>query len=339
MKNLITTSLLIFILTVAFGQENEFIHGQTMRIINKEGADIKAEPDISSKSLVSLPFWSEVLTIYIKGNHVFHDTINNVPGSWKRASYLNTVGYLFDGFGVEVDTNVNRDKKIRIMLEGGQCAFPNYDPSLYWYGIYRTGKTDSLIRVEINIGKRLTIENERFYLTTNRSEKQIARFLIGSSVPMTDEVANYFVQIDESYPYLYPGQLKNILYQDGSKNSYGINDFDLYATGAVNKLELFYPLIENYGLKLSNKRVIYTNKDAEKPLLNQDISDSFGGFWSDVFPRIYWYGDLDNDLKPDIIFLTWDGTSATKYTLFLSSYADEGEFVKKVDRWISNNCN
>ena len=327
-------------LNITFSQEDPFINRQMMRTIMKDGVDIKTEPNLSSETLLWLPFWTEVQTTWVRSRSFedMLDTINGLPGIWRLAKYSDTVGYLFDGFAVEVDTNVNRFKDFRIIIEGGSCAFPNYDPSLYWYGVYRIGRIDSLIRVEIEIEKRLNDELASFYITTNRSGDQYSLFLIGSSTPLTEQVSNHNVQIDKYFPFLYPGQRKEIGYRDGTRTSYRESSFDLYATANVTGIAHYGAVMENYSLRLTNKHTLNLYRDEVGLLVNQDISNSFDGFEYELIPRLFWYGDLDNDLKPDLIFLTWYGTSGGRYTLFLSSIANEGEFLKMVDSWRWANC-
>jgi len=345
MKIQLTIIAVLLILNITFSQEDPFINGQMMRTIMKDGVDIKTEPNLTSETLLRLPFWTEVQTTWVRSRSFedMLDTIYEVPGIWRLAQYSGTVGYLFDGFAVEVDTNVNTNKDIRIMLEGGACAFPNYDPSLHWYGVYRTGKMDSLISVEIEIEKRLNDELAMFYITTNRSSNQYSLFLIGSSMPLTEQVSNYNIRIDKSYPHLYPGEKTEITYRDGTRTSYRDSSFDLYATANVTGLEYYGPVMEDYSLRLTNMQTLSLYSNEADMLVTQDISDGFEVFQyqlltQELLPRLFWYGDLDNDTKPDIIFLTWHGTSGGRYTLFLSSLADEGEFIKKADSWRWSNC-
>jgi len=345
MKFQLTIIALLLSLNITFSQEDPFINGQTMRTIMKDGVDIKTEPNLSSETLLWLPFWTEVQTTWVRSRSFedMLDTINGLPGIWRLARYSDTVGYLFDGFVVEVDTNVNRFKDFRIIIEGGSCAFPNYDPSLYWYGVYRIGRIDSLIRVEIEIEKRLNDELASFYITTNRLGDQYSLFLIGSSTPLTGQVSNHNVQIDEYFPFLYPGQRKEIGYRDGTRTSYRDSSFDLYATANVTGLEYYGPVMKDYSLRLTNMLTLSLYSNEADMLVTQDISDGFEVFQyqlltQELLPRLFWYGDLDNDLKPDLIFLTWYGTSGGRYTLFLSSIANEGEFLKMVDSWSWANC-
>ncbi len=338
MKIQLTIIVIFLSLNMSFGQEDPFEYGQRMRILIKEGSDLKTEPNQSCESLLRLPFWTEVRTAFIphKSTEATSDTINEIPGVWKLAQYLGTVGYIFDGFAIAIDTNVNKEKNYRILIEGGICGYPNYDPTLFWYGVYRTDKTDSLIRVEINIEKPLTIEQEDFILTTNRSYKQESIVLIGSSVPLKEKVANYYFGDEGNTNYLYPGQRKNIFCNDGSLSSSKNKNFDLFATGTATGIEYHNPVFENYGLHLTNKHI--HNWDEESILINQDISKSFDAFFGGCLPHVEWFGDLDGDSMPDILFSTWYGTTSSRLTLLLSSGAAEGEFLKKVDDWMIYNC-
>jgi len=338
MKIQLTIIAVLLSLKMTFGQEDPFIDGQTMRTIMKDGVDLKTEPNLNSETLLRLPFWAEVRTTLVprKSTEDMSDTINEIPGVWRLAQYSETVGYIFDGFAVAIDTNVNKEKNFRILIEGSTCGYPNYDPTLLWYGVYRTDKTDSLVRIEINIEKQL-IEVEDYYLTTNRSNKQKSVFLIGSIVPLKEHVANYNFLIEDNSYFLFPGQRKEIYYQDGSQTSYRIKSFELYATGTATGIKYHYPVLENYRLHLTNKNILSWNEESN--LINQEISKSFNGFFGGSLPRVDWFGDLDGDSIPDILFSTHYGTTAARLTLLLSSGAAEGEFLNKVDDWIIYNCN
>ena len=54
-------------------------------------------------------------------------------------------------------------------------------------------------------------------------------------------------------------------------------------------------------------------------------------------PELLWYGDIDGDKKPDFIFLA-SSNSTGQFTLFLSSSAENGNFVKKVGQWTDYDC-
>lgn len=134
-----------------------------------------------------------------------NDTIDGIRGMWFIARYQGTVGYLFNGFVVEVDTNMCNHKDFRIMIEGNQCAFPNFDTLLNWYGVYRKDHIDSLIKVDIEIFKPQGLSSEiySYVLKTDRTDKQRSVFLIGSSIPLKEKVVNMYTITEDLFPFLY----------------------------------------------------------------------------------------------------------------------------------------
>ncbi len=116
------------------------------RVISKNGLKIRSEPNTKSQSLVSVPYWAKVNVCWVDQGK---DTIDNICGNWRMVEYQNYRGYMFDGYLVSVDSTYENNNDFRIFLEGRHCAYPNYDPDLFWYGIYETETGDSLIKVDI----------------------------------------------------------------------------------------------------------------------------------------------------------------------------------------------
>lgn len=87
MKNLNKLLLepsMLFIMNGITGQDDDFSYWKTMRILDKEGADLKSAPDMNSTSLNQIPFWSEILTTDFCSIKFEYDTIDDLPGIWKK---------------------------------------------------------------------------------------------------------------------------------------------------------------------------------------------------------------------------------------------------------------
>jgi hypothetical protein len=55
-------------------------------------------------------------------------------------------------------------------------------------------------------------------------------------------------------------------------------------------------------------------------------------------PSVLWAGDLDGDDKLDLLIDTTDHYNKREYTLFLSSYAADGELIGKVAQFVTLGC-
>ncbi len=324
-----TTFLAIIILSIQLGRADDDScekMDQQQRVISKNGLYLRSEPNTESQSLCSVPYWAKISVCWVNQGD---DTINNVYGNWRMVEYQNIRGYMFDGFLVFTDSIYENTKDFRFFLEGDRCALPNYDPYLYWYGIYKTEIGDSLIKVDITIRKPQINEGLDFdwaiIFETNLSNKRKSKLLIGSKVPLKEKLLNN-KSLEESN-FLFPGQEFSLW---GGKNETKLFDYlDLTAIGNVSN-NIYGPQFDSYGLQLVQK---YNNYKY------QDISEFFNFIGNmPCLLNLFWFGDIDADQQVDLIFLSC-GNAMTKFTLLLSSISKNNQFVGKADEWIDGNCN
>lgn len=337
MKTIIALTLLFFIHQPDYAQS--YKAGPVdyyARVVLKTGLALKSEPSEKSKTLATVPFWGKISTTY---EIIKEDTVQNTLGCWKKVMYNNVEGFMFDGFLLKVDSLCEIQKDIRIMIEGSLCGPPNFDPALNWYGIYRTAGVDSLIKVEITITRRDLSNNDEIeggdmLISTNRTGKMRSILLIGSKNQLSANIVsynsekanNYYSELDRHL--LYPGQTYAVymwLDQHSTNNS-----IDLNAIGTVKDVQ-DCPVLENYRLRLTNIRNDFNN------YITQDITADFCYKGECGMPGITWFGDIDNDKKPDLLFSA-ASTTTNQITLFLSSRAKNDEFVRKADQWTTYNC-
>ncbi len=62
------------------------------------------------------------------------------------------------------------------------------------------------------------------------------------------------------------------------------------------------------------------------------------GCCNDAYPTLLWAGDLDRDGKIDLLLDVTMHYALSKYTLFLSSQADDGDLVTEVAHFTSGSC-
>jgi len=331
MKRIITITIAIFLFEVGFPQEIDCnMMAYQIQIISRSGGELKVSPDNSSKTLIKVPYWSVVNGCL---NYRRKDTINGTYGYWERVKYNGIEGFMFDGSFIRIDTSYAKLKKFRIMSEGFLCAPVNFDPRLNWYGIYKTHDGDSLEKVEIDIRKlnqsdddHSGLDDGTIVIKTNISKTRRSLLLIGSE----QELKEGFVRFGElsEFHSLYPGQTCDVgITEKNGRAINFLNGLKLNAIGTVEDIQ-FCPVLVNYRLRLTDIRNNYKT---------QDITDDFKIKGECGMPELFWYGDLDGDRRPDLIF-TAGSTTTCQITLFLSCIADNDNFVKKADQWDSYNC-
>jgi hypothetical protein len=292
------------------------------RIIAKSGLILRGIPGQTGAALAKIPYWGKVNGYFADP---LPDTIEDVTGYWRKVKYNELEGYMFDGFMVEVDSSIEKPKDFRILYEGGFCARMNYDPKLNWYGIYKTAKGDSLIKVNIELRRRNKSDQdaEEVFVSTNLSGQMKSLFLIGSKTELTQKIVNVYPTFEPKF--LFPGQT---LFVYGppqkTKNSPWLT---LNATGTVKD--------NRYGANLENYRLLLS--DSYHDWKTQDLTDDFRFKGEGGTIELFWFGDIDNDQNVDLIFMS-RSTSVVLTTIFLSSKAAHDGFLKKADDWTNWNC-
>ncbi|MEQ8469864.1 MAG: SH3 domain-containing protein [Marinoscillum sp.] len=282
------------------------------RVIPVNGINLREQPRLNSRVIVSVPFANQVSTTEI----VKYDTIiDSSNGNWIRAKYKNHSGYLFSGF-IE-DYNYVEGSSInssyRLQPEGLIITELSYDPELHWYGLYHDITSDlyelksvevELISYKSTVGglcANLSIENP------NRSGNP--GFFIGSSINLTLGLKNTSRNT----------LLKCLSKADECTIPFEGIDYSILLEDSENK----------NGLKITNGN--------DEQLLLSGISKS-------AFLSLKFAEDIDGDNKLDLILdvynNTGDGSQGGKYYMFLSSEAKAGNLVELVStyNWSTGGC-
>ena len=211
----------------------------------------------------------------------------------------------------------------RILLEGEFCYPIAVDTTLYWYGIYRTNKVDSLVEIKLQPVQQTT-DGQFIWsaIQTNRSYTSKANFIVGSRKPLKNKV----VSRHEMYSthLIYPGMSYSVYGVDtlGNKTS----SKTLFAVGNVKQVR-HCPIIENYGLLISDSSYDHP----------QDLTAYFDYKSECGMYHIMWFGDIDDDQIPDMIFQSVDNVGG-EIILFLSTEAKQGKHVEKVAVFEMRGC-
>lgn len=338
MKACLVSLLLLLYQGLAFAQDSTCREREMKaRVLSKTGLKLRSGPSQKADVKLSAAYWS---LVDLCESEFVHDTIDGTIGSWWKVLYNGTEGYMFGGYLVQVDSTHSRYKDVRIMGERSYCSQVNYDPALNWYGVYRMDGFDTIMRVEIEIsllGEAETMSETGgvggISVRTNHSDSLWALFLIGSKIPLFESSVR---NGRHEGKWIFPGQSQDVFVLGGRRNPMYSTliprdqrppRISLIALGSVTDVD-YCPQMEDYRLIL---------KSDQANSFRQNITDHLRFTGECGMPSLYWFGDLDGDKKPDLVFYA-GVTSMAEYTLFLSSPANENEYVHMVDSWTSCNC-
>ncbi len=221
--------------------------------------------------------------------------------------------------------------KYHILIEtDNNCNFEplNLEDDLIWYGIYKSDSGEYIQRISVTFDERpldsttyVSMVGEHFFWT-DKTEK--SEWIIGTKSPIEPHKVSRHGYPRSSFGFFYPGQTKTV---------YTINrlpqrkSYELNAIGTVSEMGRC-PDFKDYTLRLSDKYDKWKSQN-----LSKDID--FMGECNMV--ELIWFGDIDFDGSPDLLF-SGSSNSRNQYNLFLSSEAEDNEFVKLVARFELGNC-
>ena len=201
------------------------------------------------------------------------------------------------------------------------------DPGKIWYAIHRRGDNFYRSRVDIEILKSKYSLGKGLEFDIRSSRRLEVAFFISSEKPLdtnwrVNQPFDYFVLHPNK---LFPGQQTEIYAYDPVPD---IHNVTLFATGAVLEVGQC-PVLEKYAIKVTG--------EMNDQLIVQNLTPDFSYLGQCGQPEIYWFGDLNGDLYPDIIFVSM-GDKGTLFTLFMSNLQDDGKLYRKADEWFNKTC-
>ena len=269
-------------------------------------------------SLLTLGNIVQFVEVWNKGEYVQADsTDENSPyGQWMKVKHKDKMGWVFSAY-VEGSIGLYYEDELRF----SDASLPPFQ----WYGVYaRDSFSDELRRIQVKLVK----EANEFYggefkvLKTDQTEK--SKFIIGTVNPLLTGYCGQLGSFDiNTLMYsaslnpgaqlsIYPGNdLNDTIY----KASYG-----LVATGCAT-LKDNYVTVADYRLTLIDF--------STDPAGSQDLTNWVKAEFNPAV-SLLWFGDLDNDSKPDAIIQDCPYEMGCRASLFLSSKAKKGTYLHKI---------
>lgn len=285
-------------------------------VVTASSLNLRDAPDAKAKKVASLPRGSAVQFVGVALNGEYIE-VDSVYDRWLQVRYQGKTGYAFGAYLAPT---------IGLYYENDQIY--SALPPLNWYGVYaRDSFADEIRKIEI----RAVEEYSEFWggkitvLKTN--QKQTSKFILGTHKPFRTGYAGplgvYTVNDFFANGSLGPGATMGISpgYPEGDTTTKAT-----YVLSAVGCAEFVddYVVVRNYRL--------YALDYTTQPATRQDLSHWVSPEVPEISPTVslQWYGDLDGDNKPDAIIDDSPFEVSGRSSLFLSSMARPGEFLKKI---------
>lgn len=316
------STLLITFLAFHISAQNPAAFFPEELVVTANSLNLREGPDANSRKVASLAQGTllQFLESFNNGQYTQSDsTDENAPyGRWLKVRNKNNTGWVFD---------VYVSGTVELFFENS----PQFDRQsispLFWYGVYaRDSFSDELRKVQV----RLAEEPNEFYggmiklLKTN--QKDPSKFLIATHTPLPTGYCGPLGVFDPNQMYfsksLGPGSQLSIYPGNDLNDTIVKPTYGLAATGCAS-FENNFVRITDYKLTLLDY--------ATEPMVMQDLSSWVSPELPEVNPAVdlLWFGDLDRDNKPDAIIQDCPFEIGCRASLFLSSKAKPGEYLRK----------
>jgi hypothetical protein len=305
--------LVLFLPAFLPGQIQAFYPEQL--VVTASALNLRESPDVNSKKVVTLNRGT-VVEFAEAANGGEYVMVDSIYAPWLRVRYQDKTGYVF---GAHVAGTYN------LFFENELTD--NIPAALNWYGIYqRDSFSDELRPVRVRLEKAW---NEMYgsHQILKTDQEQVSKYLLATVQPLKKgyagplgmfEVRDMYVT-DGLFPgatlAIHPGQEEM---DTTMKPSYG-----LIVTGCAT-MQNMYSRVTDYRLQLLDY--------STDPITSQDLTSYVRPESEEINPSVslLWFGDIDHDNKPDAIIQDCPYEVGCRASLFLSSRARPGEFLKKV---------
>lgn len=286
-------------------------------VVTAQVLNLREQPDINSRKIGTLPRGVQVsfVSAVNNGEYVQLDTSSGYA-PWFQVRYKDKTGYAFGAYLAGTYQLLYEDDMQETL------------PPLNWYGVYaRDSFSDELRKVSVRLEEVYNEMYDAKVKMVKTDQKTPAKFLVGVVGALktgyvgplgTYKTGDYYMA-DGLFPgaqlSIYPGQEPN---DTTFKAAY-----QLAATGCAQFID-DYVQTKDYHLYL----VDY----GPQPAVRQDLTPWVMPETPEQSPSVslLWYGDLDMDNKPDAIIQDCPYEAGCRASLFLSSAAGKGAYLKKV---------
>ncbi len=319
-KNMRTTLLALIIISThfLFGQYDEAFFTVTAT----SGLTLREGPGLEYDRLTAIPFNTQITALEDEINYEQRDTIGDISGYWVPVRYEQKEGYLFSPYlkrgYLFKPAEDGRNSDFRIVIPGMRISSLNYDPDLYWYaliakageeqGDFRLKKVDPQVDFEpMTMEEHYNWDDEEGLVSMDLEVSDDYVFLfIGTHQPVAaveELVQKTYHSESSNYPewgqQIYPYQQLNI---------FDTNDGGKYVlSGHAQPTKRTYASEDeiDYSLGIS----YYQNSNYYRVNPDQSFTPEFVAYPDEElmtyfhhYPRIFWQGDINGDLMPDLIF-------------------------------------
>ncbi len=325
-----TYSLILFFFGIFFSS-----YGQELRcsVIAPSGMNVRAEPSLSAK-VVDRVYKDSV--VYVFAETFGELTYESVPGYWRRLSRSNVQGYIWDGYLDIIETigvqnnNVKNDsiyqkaekksdmtesrrndspskERLVLLLETyNHCGDVSHiNPNAFWYALIPDKEQVNVEAVElsVNLSRSRLSSSMEFDIQTDNEKRSL--FIIGSetALDIPSVFKNLELELRAGGRQVLPGQRRMLS-----------DDVYLSAIGNVREISDECPIIDEYRLTIH----AFGNK--------QNVLSLFEDMGDCGVPELYWFGDLNGDGVPSMIFVTVSEQSNIFHLLDYSTNKNTGAY-------------
>tara|TARA_R110002096_G_scaffold21043_7_gene68738 strand:- start:92382 stop:93548 length:1167 start_codon:yes stop_codon:yes gene_type:complete len=273
------------------------------------------------------------------------DSLSALPDSLSQLQVVKTDGTAVETLdslakidSTEIDSLLNKNPEVTskkmdytLLTEAyNYCGdVQKIDPGMVWYGIYPKDDETEFYRIkrvelEVLLSRDKIGKGLEFDIQTNQEERSV--FLLGFPTIQKELVEALISDNSEVLRFnsrkVFPGQEWQIA-------EFSQPNITLSATGSVVSAGPC-PELSNYKLLLKGEKY-------SLPVV-QDITEELDQNGQCGMPEIYWYGDLNGDKIPEIIFVSVY-EDRNQFTLFISDPTLDNVLLRKGAEWIITNCN
>ncbi|GGH74788.1 SH3 domain-containing protein [Phaeocystidibacter marisrubri] len=203
------------------------------------------------------------------------------------------------------------------------------DPSMNWYGLFPDEPMGGyfLKRIDLELVVSKTRLGSSMEFDIRNSSGNYAHFLFGVNRLLD---TNKFYQLSPERfvhipPALFPGQQMEAFAQYNRPSA--ANVF-ISATGSVVEVGAC-PVIDNYKMRI--------NTQGPRGEIIQDITPLFGNLGECGMPEMYWFGDLNGDNYPELVYVAAN-KKKNVFTLLLSNTQLEEGLYTVGSTWTIETC-